>query len=156
MQQVGPASNRPICHEVQQQVTSVCVTGTRIPGLGSGCTQPAMGRSGCICLPTGSDLGQSRGEATGLLMQENHSDCFRVAQHAMVLGPSGHVEPDPTVPVQSAQVANTAFQSDSSQESNKPISPCMATRASAIKQQGFSEAVAVRIEALQRGSTRSV
>ena len=28
LQQVAPASNRPICHEVQQQDASVCVTGT--------------------------------------------------------------------------------------------------------------------------------
>ena len=33
---------------------------------------------------------------------------------------------------------------------------CLAPRASAIKEQGFSEAVAARIEAPQRGSTRSV
>ena len=38
MQQVAPAPNRPICHEVQQQVASVCVTGTRSPGHSSGCT----------------------------------------------------------------------------------------------------------------------
>ena len=31
MQQVAPASNRPICHEVQQ-VALVCVAGTRFPG----------------------------------------------------------------------------------------------------------------------------
>ena len=37
MQHVAPAPNRPICHEVQQ-VTSVCVTDTRSPGLSSGCT----------------------------------------------------------------------------------------------------------------------
>ena len=37
----------------------------------------------------------------------------------------------------------------------KSKSPCMAPRASAIKEQGFSEAVAARIEP-QRGSTRSV
>ena len=36
MQQVAPALNRPICHEVQQQVTSVCVTSTRFPGYSSG------------------------------------------------------------------------------------------------------------------------
>ena len=35
-------------------------------------------------------------------------------------------------------------------------SACMAPRASAIKEQGFSVAVAVGIEAPQRGSTRSV
>ena len=66
MQQVAPISNRPICHEVQQQVTSVCVTGTRSPGYSSGCTQSAMGGSGRITLPTSSHLGQSGGEVAGL------------------------------------------------------------------------------------------
>ena len=62
----------------------------------------------------------------------------------------------PTEPAQSARPVNTALQSDPSQKSDKPKSPCMAPRASAIKKQGFSEAVAARIEAPQRRSTRSV
>ena len=85
-QQVAPASTRPICHVVQQQVAFVCVTGTRSPGHCSGCTQSAMGGSGRICLPTSSHLGQSGGEVAGLPMQENHSDCSGVAQHALVFG----------------------------------------------------------------------
>ena len=135
MQQVALAPNRPICHEVQQQVASVCVT------------QPAMGGSGNISLPTSSHLGQSGGEVAGLPMQENHSDCPGVAQHALVLGPSGHVQPNPSEPAQSAQPVDTALQSDPSQKSDKSKSPCIAPRASAIKEQGFSEAVAARIEA---------
>ena len=86
MQQVAPASNRLICHKVQQQVALVCVAGTRFPGHSSGCTQSAMGGSGCICLPTSSHLGQSGGEVVGLPMQKNHSDCSVVAQHALVFG----------------------------------------------------------------------
>ena len=35
--QVGPTSDRPVCTEVQQ-VTSVCVTSSRIPSLGNRCT----------------------------------------------------------------------------------------------------------------------
>ena len=50
----------------------------------------------------------------------------------------------------------TTLQSDHLQKSDKSKSPCMAPRASAIKEQGFSEAVAARIAAPQRGSTRSV
>ena len=153
MQQVAPTSDRSICHEVQQQVTSVRITSTGLLGSSSGCTQSAMGESGCIRLPTSGHLGQSGGEVTGLPLQENHSDCSRVAQHALVLGSSDHVQSDPTVP---AQPVDTAFQSDPSQKSDKPKSPCMAPRATAIKEQGFSEAVATRIEAPQRGSTRSV
>ena len=79
-----------------------------------------------------------------------------MAQHALVLGSSGHVQSNPTEPTLSAQPVNTALQSDPSQRSDKPKSPYMATRASAIKEQGFCEAVAARIEAPQRGSTRSV
>ena len=89
-------------------------------------------------------------------MQENHCDCPRVAQHALVLGSGGHVQSNPTKPARCAQPIDTALQSDPSQKSDKPKSQCMAPRALAIKEQGFSEAVAARIEAPQRGSTRSV
>ena len=129
MQQVAPASNRPICHEVQQQVALVCVAGTTFPGHSSGCTKSAMGGSECICLPTSSHLGQSGGEVAGLPMQKNHSDCSGVAQHALVLGSSDHVQSDPTEPVLLAQPVNTALQSDPSQKSDKPKSPFMAPRA---------------------------
>ena len=40
----------------------------------------------------------SGGEVAGLPVQENHSDCSGVAQHALVLGASDHVQPDRTVP----------------------------------------------------------
>ena len=153
MQQVAPAKYRLICHEVQQQVASVCVTGTGSPGHSSGCTQSANGGSGRIRLSTNIHIGQSCGEVAGLPMQENNSDCSGVAQHALVLGSSGHVHPNPTEP---AQPVDTAPQSDLSQKSDKSKSPCMAPRASAIKEQGFSEAVAAKIEAPQKGSTRSV
>ena len=156
MQTMAPASNRPVCHEVQSQVTSVCLSSTGHPGCSSGCTYSAMGRSGRIRLPTDRHIGQSGGEATGLPVQETHSDCPGVAQHALVLGPSDHVQSGPSQPAQPAQSANTALQSDPSQKSDKSKSPCLAPRASKIKEQGFSEAVAARIEAPQRRLTRSV
>ena len=56
------------CHQVQQPTATVCVTGSRPPDLGSGCAQSVLGRSGPICLPTSSHLGQSGGEVAGLPM----------------------------------------------------------------------------------------
>ena len=156
MQAMAPPSNRPVCHEVQPQVTSVCVSSTGLPGCSSGCTHSAMGGPGCIRLPTDRHIGQSGGETTGLPVQETHSDCPGVAQHALVLGLGEHVQPGPPQPTQPAQSANTALQSDPSQKSDKSKSPCLAPRATKIKEQGFSEAVAARIEAPQRRSTRSV
>ena len=156
MLQVAPTEDRLICNEVQQQVTSICVTNTGPPGHCSGRHQSAMGGSGRLCHPTNSHLGQSGGEVAGLPMQENHSDWSGVAQHALVFGSLDHVQSDPTEPAQPAKPPNTAIQSDPSQKSDKSQSPCMAPRATAIKEQGFSGAVASRIEAPQRGSTRSV
>ena len=42
-----------------------------------------------------------------------------VAHHALVLGSSGHVQPNPTEPAQSAQPVDTTIQSDPSQKSDK-------------------------------------
>ena len=156
MQPMAPASNRFICNEVQPQVTSVCLSSTGLPGCSSGRTYSPMGGSGCIRLPTDRHIGQSGGEATGLPMQKDHYDCPGVAQHALVLGLGDHVQSGPSQPAQPAQSADTTLQSDPSQKSDKSKSPCLAPRATKIKEQGFSETVAARIEAPQRRSTRSV
>ena len=129
MQPMAPASNRSICHEVQPQVTSVCLSSTGLPGCSSGRTYSAMGGSGCIHLPTDRHIGQSGGEATGLPVPKDHYDCPGVAQHALVLGLGDHVQSGPSQPAQPAQSADTALQSDPSQKSDKSKSPCLAPRA---------------------------
>ena len=58
LQQVAPARNRPICHEVQQQVTSVRITSPRPTGSSSGCTQFSVGGAGCLHLPTGATVAE--------------------------------------------------------------------------------------------------
>ena len=115
MQRVALALNRLICHEVQQQVALVSVTSTGSPGHSSGCAQSAMVGSGSIHLPTISHIGQSS-DVAGLPMQENHSYCSGVAHHALFLGSSGLVQPNPTEP---AQPVDTTIQSDPSQKSDK-------------------------------------
>ena len=57
---------------------------------------------------------------------------------------------------QHTKLSVSAIQPGPSQEPVKSEPTCLAPRASAIKEQGFSEAVAAQIEAPQRGSTRSV
>ena len=57
LQQVAPAQI-DLFAEVQQQVASVCVTGTGSPGHSSGYTQYAMVGSESIHLPTISHIGQ--------------------------------------------------------------------------------------------------
>ena len=153
---MAPAPIGPFCHQIQHQTDTVCVTSPRPPGMGSGSTQSVMGGSGPICFPTSSHLEQSGGEVTRLPMQQNNSDCTRVVQHALVLGSSCNIQSDPTVSAQSAQPGISTIQPDPAQEHAKPEPTCLAPRATAIKEQGFSEAVAAQIETPQRGSTRSV
>ena len=145
---VAPAPSGPVCHQV-------CVAGSRPPGMGSACTQSVLGGPGPICLPS-SHLGQSGGEVAGLPMQQNDPDCTGMAQHALVLGSSGNVQSDPTVSAQHTKPSVSAIQPGPTQEPIKSESTCLAPRASAIKERGFSEAVAARIEAPQRRSTRPV
>ena len=76
-------------------------------------------------------------------MQEDHPDCSIVAQHALVLGSGSYVKPNPTIPAQHAQSADSTILSDSTQELVEPESPCLGPRASSIKGQRFSEAVKV-------------
>ena len=114
LQQMAPTTDRPVCYEVQQQVASLCVSNTGSPGRGIGCTQSTMGGYGRIRLPSDSHPGQGSRETMGHPLHEVHSHCPGMAQHALVLGPSGHVQPDP---IESAQPVNTALQSDPSQKS---------------------------------------
>ena len=153
---VAPTPGGPVCHQVQQQTATVCLTGPRPPGMGSGCTQPLLGGPGPIRLSTGSHLGQCGGEASGLPLQQNNSDYPRVDQHSLVLGSSDNVKSDPTVSAQHTKLSVSTIQPGPSQEPVESEPTCLAPRASAIKEQGLSEAVAARIEAPQRGSTRSV
>ena len=143
---VASVSRRSACHQVQQLAITDCFTSSRPPGHGHG-TQPVLEGSGYLCHPTGRHLGQSGGEVTRLPMQQEHSDCSWVVQHPLSLGPGGHVQPDPIVPAQPAQSVDSAVQLDPSQESVKHDSSCLTPRASAIKDQGFSAALAARIKA---------
>ena len=116
MQPVARASSGPVCHQVQQNAPTICLSSPRPPGLGSGCSQHVVGGTGPLCFPTSSHLGQSGGEVTGLPLQQNHSDCSRVAQHALVLGSSGNVQPDSTVPSQHSKLIVSTIQPGSTQE----------------------------------------
>ena len=68
--------------------------------------QSTLGGPGPICLPTSGHSGQGGGETKGLAVKENHPDCSRLAQYALVLGSGSHVQPDSSVPAQCAQPFN--------------------------------------------------
>ena len=81
-------------------------------------------------------------------MQQNDSDCHRLAQHAMVLGSGDNVQSDTSLPTQPTKSPGQFVQSGSTQEPDQPEPISLASRASVIKEQGFSEALTARIEAI--------
>ena len=82
---------------------------------------------------SGQSGGQKWLHQKGLDVQENHPDCCGVDQPDLVLGCGDYVKPNPTLPFQPAQSADSTFQSDYSKESVKPKSLCLTPRVSAIK-----------------------
>ena len=115
-----------------------------------------MGESGCVRLSSSlsAQPGALKGYGSGLLQDD--SDCPRLAEHALVLGPGQSLRADSSQSSPSKRSGDVTVQRAGAQESQQPESPCLAPRASAIQEQGFSDEVATRIEAPQKMSTRAV
>ena len=147
---MGPTTCRPVCNPVQPQAPQVCLTGS--DSLGSRRPESSMGESRCLCFPSNlsAHQGDLKGDASRL--SQNDSNCSRVAQHALVLGPGQSIGSDSTA----GESGDAALQQTPSQESQQSESTCLAPRASTIQEQGFSDEVTARIEAPQRFSTRAV
>ena len=151
---MASATTGSVCHQVQQQTGSICEPSARSTGVGSGCPKPELGGVGSLCISTDGPPRQSGGKAPKPTLQADNSDRPRVAQHALVLGSGGHVCPNALEPAAQTRFVDSTIQQNPARKSGESKSPRVATRANAIKERGFSEAVAARIEAPQRSSTR--
>ena len=153
---VAHSGSRFICNQVQSQTSQICVSSSGQVSLAGRCVDPPVGGLGCLCLPSDCSTRTGGLQASGPLVSTTHSDCSRVAKHAMVLGPGQHVCSNSSLSSQGEEFVNPAIQSVTSQGPIQPEPPCVAPRAAAIQQAGFSDEVAARIEAPQRRSTRAV
>ena len=156
VQQVGDSTDRPVCHQIQQQIAQVCVSGSRPDSMGGRRPESPMGDPGRLCLSTGLSPGEGsvQSDKPGLSQDDRH--CSGLAQHVMVLGPSLPVKPD------SGDPSGTGGSGDSALQRGLPTGPpesesaFVDSRVSTIQEQGFSEEVAARIEAPQRSSIRAI
>ena len=124
--------------------------------MGCGCLKPILGGSGSVCLSSGSSVDKCPDQSCQSSLQEDDNSGPGLAQHALVLGPGGDVLPNSGFSFQSPRSPDSAVQRQPSQGSSKFELSCLAPRAQNIREQGFSDQVAERIEAPQRRSTRSV
>ena len=146
----------PVCHPVQSQTSPVCIPGSRPISVGSGCLKSPLGGPGRLCLSTDSPSSSGDNKTFGPRIPSSHSDSTRLAQHALVLGPGQHVNSNSPPAPSGVEFDNSAVQSVSSPGPSQSEPSCLAPRASAIQQAGFSAEVATRIEAPQRRSTRAI
>ena len=156
LQKMAQTGGGPICDQVQSQTSQICVPGPGSASLESGCSKRSLARSGCLCFSPGGSPREGGLQVDGSRIQQGHSHCTRVAQHAMVLGSGQHVSTDSPKSTKSREPIDSTLQPVSSQGPSQSESACMAPRAFAIQQAGFSEEVATRIEAPQRRSTRAI
>ena len=108
-----------------------------------------MGGPGHVCLSSDSPSRTGRHQTFGPWLSLAHSDCSRVAKHAMVLGPGQHVGSNSPLISQGGEFVNPTVQSVPTQGSLQPVSACMAPRATAIQQAGFSDEVAQELRLLR-------
>ena len=115
-----------------------------------------MGESGCVCFSSGVSSQPGGVQDGGSGLSQNDSSCSGMAQHALVLGPGKALSSGALSASTSKGLGNSTLQRCSSLEPQQFEPTCLAPRACSIKQQGFMEEVATRIEAPQRLSTRAV
>ena len=154
--ELGPSTVTPVCNPVQSQAPQVCFSGARSDSLGDRRLKSTMEESGRLRVSPSISAQPSdfQGEGSGLL--QNDPNCPGVAQHAVVLGPGPSISSDSLPTAMSEGSSDSTFQQTRSQEPQSSESACLAPRASAIHEQGFTDEVAARIEAPQRLSTRVV
>ena len=153
---LAPATSGHVCNKVQSQATPIRVPSTGSQCLGSGCSDIFLGKPGHVCISSSVVTRKSGQQTIRSPLQESDHNSPGLAQHAMVLGSSGTIIPDLTVPTQPSGPSDSAIQQGSSQQPDQPKPSRLAPRAETIKEQGFSSPVASQIEAPQRSSTRTV
>ena len=110
---MGPATCRPVCYPVHAQTSQVCVTCTGCDSLGHRRPESTMGESGCLRLPSSLPAQPSDLQGNGSGPSQNVSDCSRLAQHALLLGPG-------------QPVCSDSLQTPIAQEPQQSESACLA------------------------------
>ena len=133
-----------------------CISSPGPSSLDRGCSKFLLGGSGPVCLSTNSPPGQCGEQTPVPQLQKVNSHRPGLVQHALVLGSSEAVNSDSSLPVSTPRSGGATIQWELSQGSGRSKPSCLAPRVEAIKQQGFSDQVAARIEAPSRLSTRAI
>ena len=147
--QVAPSQDRPICHQVQQQTASVHVSSPGCKSLGCKHSESVLGNLNLYAFPPIPLLTSVVNKILSHQSQEVDHHSSWLGQHPLVLGSGGIVIQVTLVPAKPSRSPDLAIQWQPTQGSEEAEPSCLASRAKAIWEQGFSDQVAERIEAPQ-------
>ena len=115
-----------ICLQVQQEIAPFCVSSPRQGSYGSGCFEPLMGGSGCLCITSKSIDSKCYKQDTQSRLLKNNSHSSKMGQNVVVLESSEPVIPDPPLPTTPNQSSNPNIQKNQSlQRPSQYESPCL-------------------------------
>ena len=154
-QTLGESPSGPVRNQPEQETSYPCLSDSGPSGLGSICPQHSMGKPGCLCISSHRPAAQVCTKTSISNVQDN-SDCPRLADKTMVLGPGGDVSGHSKTTTSHTHSAETATEQPLPCRPNIPEPPCLVSRSSALQEHGFTAEVAERIAAPQRLSTRSI
>ena len=146
---------RYVCHQNEQQTTSLCISSPRSKCNGGRCIEYLVGGNGRLCLLSNSShpKGSSKNEN---LCTSNDCGSPRVARDELVLGSHRTFHKTSTVSSTLGISSETTIQSKIPSESSISQSSCLASRFETKSPKKFSSSVAERIKAPQRFSSRRV
>ena len=129
---LAPSPRGHVCNKVQLQTSPIRVSSAGSQCVGSGRSGSLLGEPGHVCLSPSVLIGQGSQQTIRPSIQESYPNSSGLAQHAIVLGSGGTIDPDPILPTESSRPSDTAIQQGLSQGYDQPKPSCLAPRAKAI------------------------
>ena len=152
---VGYPLSRSLCHQVESQGGSVCVTDSRSPGMASRCLVNELGSAVGICISTHSSNIPSSVQGGGPQVSVNLGSTH-VARQELVSGSTGLVNRSPQIVASQVEPAETTQECNVPQASGQLESARVSVVQQSLRKKGFSSEVSRRISKPNRSSSLAV
>lgn len=155
MAEVGHSTIGPVCNQMEQSVTSVCLTDTRHSSMGSECSGNIMEEPVCVRIPAMGDTEPSSVKTAGG-SGRNDPDSSKMGDTTMVQPPTRSTNRHSSRTSKARRSTKSKSLRRSTQQSTHASSTCLEVIREANKKKGFSPAVATRLGKGVKPSTRGV
>ena len=149
---VGTAPHRFICDKSKQSIANLCISSTRLPGMGGRRASHRLDRPGSVCIS--SRLIDTKGTPQTDPLSVHDSNCTPLDQQSLVSNSDGSEARGPVhTPPPGGPTSTTPQQLDTPRPCAASVS-CMEAVKSRLLKEGFSVEAASRVAASRRPSTQ--